>query len=150
MLPVQDDHDFRPEPERGRPVFDPAPEAYLRVLANPFLAATELVAWLIAVRESSAILAVATIPGPFWADVAQIALWIGWVPALILFQYHCLDCGATGRIGRWRRHTCAAVAERKRAGRPLGTFRPSPGVQLLFWLAAVAGFVYLIFLTAPG
>lgn len=144
MLSVQDDVDFRPEPERFRPVFDPAPEAYLRVLANPFLAAWAFLTWLFAARNYRTIIDAAAALGPIGPDLARVALGLGALAAPLLLQYHCLDCGATGRIGGWRRHACGAVVERRRIGRPLRLVLPSPGVQMIFWVAAVAGVVFLL------
>jgi hypothetical protein len=55
-----------------------------------------------------------------------------------LFHYHCLDCGATGVLHRWRHHACSRVLERYHAGRPRRVRGPTPPAQFVLWLFALA------------
>jgi hypothetical protein len=62
----------------------------------------------------------------------------------LLVQYHCRDCGATGFLVRYRRHTCPAVLARwHHRERP--RFR-GPGVraQLVAWLILLLSVAILV------
>jgi hypothetical protein len=66
-----------------------------------------------------------------------------------LVQYHCLDCGKTGWLFRYRRHACPAVVARWELGERR-RFR-GPGVRAQLWLwfivlasACVLGLAWLI------
>jgi hypothetical protein len=63
-----------------------------------------------------------------------------------LLQFHCLDCGRTGRLARWREHACERVVARQLARRPRWFRGPTPGVQTVLWtlIVAVAGLLVLI------
>ena len=127
--PLRADPDFRPGvAERSLPS-DPDPGAVRRILANPYLGLLGLGLWLALLRL--AVLAMAEAPqyGYLLIPLAGAGLLI---PRL--FQYHCLDCGATGRLSRWRRHVCPSVARRLLEGRSLRFRGPSPMVQVLLWL----------------
>lgn len=106
-----------------------APEAYLRLVANPFLGLLALLGWLLAVhwlvvRGGAGLL----LPMAVILLLASLAL----IPGR--FQYHCLDCGRTGRLGDWRRHVCRRVAERRLNAEPRRFLGPSPPVQVVLWL----------------
>lgn len=129
ILPLRLDPEFRPaSTERSLPpVIDPA--AYRRMLFNPFLGILGVAAWAAGVRW-------------LWiAAVERHAMFIyvlvAWAGAGFLlprlFQFHCLDCGRSGRISRWRRHVCPAVARRILEGRPLRFRPPGPLAQMLMW-----------------
>ena len=94
-----------------------APELYLRVLANPFLGFAGLVGWLLAARWAVGLLRKSPeLIGPL--SPILVALFLAAL-ALIpgLFHVHCLDCGATLRMSRWRWHACATSALRRVSGR---------------------------------
>jgi hypothetical protein len=108
------------------------------LVANPFLGLVGLVAWFAAVRT--------------WVfnetpSLSTIVL-CGLGAVLVvrpLFQYHCLDCGRTGRLTRWREHACERVIARYLAGRPRRLRGPTPGVQTFLWiLLSLAGAVAVL------
>jgi hypothetical protein len=108
---------------------DGEPEAYLRLVANPFLGLVYLVAWLVTLYESL----VGGFAGPLTPMlVALLIAGLGLVPGLM--QYHCLDCGGTGRLWRWRKHLCHRSLSRREAGRPRRFRGPSPPLQVILWL----------------
>lgn len=125
-----------PDPEfgsyRAGPLIgglDGQPEAYQRLLANPFLGFVYLTGWLAAMYETVAI-GIAGPLTPMLLAVLVAGLWL--VPHLM--QYHCLDCGGTGRLLRWRKHVCHRAMERYDAGRPRRFRGPSPPLQVVLWL----------------
>ena len=128
--PLRADPEFRPAfSERAMPrTTDPG--AYRRVLANPFLGIIGVGAWLWALRflvtGGNAFTGRATL----LSIGLPVAAWF--LPRL--FQYHCLDCGRTGPLRRWKRHVCPDVARRIIEHRPRRRRGPSPMVQLLLWL----------------
>ena len=65
-----------------------------------------------------------------------------------LFHYHCLDCGRTGRLTRWKRHVCPEVARRIVEGRPRRLRGPGPLAQTLLWGYVLA--VILVLASASG
>jgi hypothetical protein len=139
-VPRARDHDPELDPPR-RPSLhlrDPLPEEYQRLVANPFLAVLGLIAWSQAlryaynVRDPLLLLGVAlSLPG-----------------VVFLLQYHCLDCGRTGLLIRWRRHACERVVARRIADRPRRVRGPNPSIQVVLWgylllgLAVLAGILY--------
>ncbi|GAC1448465.1 MAG: hypothetical protein NVSMB9_31660 [Isosphaeraceae bacterium] len=104
-------------------------QTYQRLIANPFLAMLALIAWYVGCREVLS-----------WhrLDLFLLALSCLFLIPLLL-QYHCLDCGATGRLTRWRRHECARVRERRNAGKPRRFQGPSPVKQSVIWFFLVLG-----------
>jgi hypothetical protein len=112
-----------------------APEDYLRILANPFLGLAGFVLWVLGLRW--VLLLFRRNPdliGPLAPILVVLFVFalFGLVPALL--QYHCLDCGQTGRLGRWRSHQCLPSQLRRAAGRPRWVRGPSPFVQNILWL----------------
>ena len=87
----------------------PTPSEYQRLVANPFLA----VFWLIVlVRASHAR------PWPSRSLLASSGSPLAACSALgYLLQYHCLDCGPTGLLFRWRSHACPTRLARQQTGR---------------------------------
>ncbi len=111
---------------------DDEPEAYLRLIANPFLACSYIVLWLISLYE--------TIVGVFVGPLSPILVVIliaglGLVPMLL--QYQCLDCGGSGRLTRWRKHVCYVSIARRDVGRRRRVRGPTPPIQLLIWFWVV-------------
>lgn len=100
------------------------PERYQRLVANPFLAIFGGVAWVSLLRWISL-----TRRG----DLLFPALCSGLLLVLYL-QYHCLDCGGTGHLLRWRRHDCLRVRLRRELNRPRRFRGPTPGVQTFLWV----------------
>ncbi len=115
-----------------------APEAYLRLVANPFLGVLGLLAWLVA---------------GYWIVVRGVAGLLTPIAIVLLlaclalipgrFQYHCLDCGRTGRLSDWRRHLCRRVAERRLDGQARRFHGPPPSVQVVLWLWVLMGVILL-------
>jgi hypothetical protein len=106
---------------------------YQRLLANPFLA---VLCWLIMFGLFRAGLRIQS----FTLFLAGVGLLFG---ALLLFQFHCLDCGSTGWLLGYRRHACPAVLARWQS-RQVRRFR-GPGVktQIVAWLVLVASALVL-------
>jgi len=121
------------EPRLRLVELDHSPEAYLRLVANPFLGLFGYIAWLsltIGLVGAGARSRTAILISPL---VVSAMIWLLFrIPRL--FQYHCLDCGATGRIAEWRRHICLASSERRRIGRPRSLRGPTPPNQVILWL----------------
>ncbi len=108
---------------------DHRPELYLRVVANPFLGLFAFFLWL-AAMYAVIVDGVAGLLGPiaFFLLLPCLAL----IPGR--FQYHCLDCGRTGKLSEWTRHVCPRVVERRIEGRIRRLRGPSPTVQIILWL----------------
>jgi hypothetical protein len=135
-----------PPPTRD-PEFDPGPAApadlipspinphlYLRVVANPFLGFAGWVGWLcllmVVFRKLRGIPELFGPLAPVMVLAFLMLLWL--VPGL--FHYHCLDCGRTGRLSRWREHVCVHSSWRRSADRPRLLRGPPPLVQVVLWL----------------
>jgi hypothetical protein len=98
-------------------------EDHQRLLVNPFLV---VLGWVIVV----ALIRMALRIHSLHLFVTGIILLL--VPAL-LFQYHCLDCGKTGWLFRYRRHACPAVTARAQTG-VVRRFRGlSVTIQIIVW-----------------
>jgi hypothetical protein len=110
---------FRRRRGRGSP-----PREGPRLLANPFLALLGLIGWYTLMRYAL----VARRLDVFLPALASLAL------VVFLFQYHCLDCGTTGRLTRWQDHACRRPAAAGRRGWGWGwRWVPSPVVQTSWW-----------------
>ncbi|WP_169978855.1 hypothetical protein [Tautonia rosea] len=122
------------------------PGSYRRILANPFLGFLGIGLWVAAFRQ---VLVIRTDPPAlFLAFVVLPALAVIVLPRL--FRYHCLDCGRSGRLGRWKHHVCPTVALRIVEGRPRRFRGPGPLLQMFFWgvlLAVVLSLANLAGLT---
>jgi len=55
-----------------------------------------------------------------------------------LFQYHCLDCGATGWLLSFRRHCCPAITARAHDGVVVRRF---PGLSVK---SQIIGWIYFL------
>jgi hypothetical protein len=133
------DRDLDPQPRRS---LDPAHVSiapYQRLIVNPFLAVLVFV-----IIVAIALYAIRTeILGLFPFLVILVLL----DPFLV--QYHCLDCGATGWLIRYRKHGCPTVVARFQLGEHRRFRGPSVKLQLVGWLvslaaAAVVGLVMLL------
>ncbi len=94
-----------------------------RLLANPFLAILVAIPWGFGFR---------------WAFLRKsptfLLILLGLLPCIAYFlQYHCLDCGATGRFFRWRSHACSAVIARCHSERRTWFRPPNPTAQVILW-----------------
>ena len=117
---------------------DDEPEAYLRLIANPFLACSYVVLWLILLYE--------TIVGAFVGPLSPVLVVIliaglGLVPMLL--QYQCLDCGGGGQITRWRKHICYISIARRDVGRRRRIRGPTPPIQVLLWFWVVVAAILM-------
>ncbi len=112
-----------------------SPTAYLRVVANPFLGLAGLIGWLMTVRGLVRMLrANPDLIGPLAPILAVLLLaLLFWLPGM-LFQFHCLDCGVTGRLGRWRSHICPLSQMRRWQGKARRFAGPPPFVQNILWI----------------
>jgi hypothetical protein len=139
--PLRADLDFRPvATERSLPpVVDPA--SYRRMIFNPFLGIFAVAGWLAALRE----VVLTTFPDRP-GHGALCLLFLSYLATLLprFFQFHCLDCGRTGRLSRWKRHVCPAIARRILEGRPLRFRGPGPLAQMLFWGYLLAGVLVIV------
>ncbi len=112
----------------GAPNRDRPPHDYQRLVANPFLAFFGFVVWF-----------GAFVHGPLTERLGLNMLVISSVVlVLFLFQYHCLDCGATGHLGSWREHNCLGVQGRMLAGTPHWFRGSTPDTQTVTWVIVVA------------
>jgi hypothetical protein len=131
----------RPGP--ADPEFDPSPPApvrlrdfdpleFQRLVVNPFLAVFGLVVLVEVTR------------GLLGSEMPPLALLVV-VPLLILhhlIQYHCLDCGRTGRYVRRGRHACPAAYARWHEGREPRF--PSARAQMVVWGWLIASAALLL------
>ena len=132
---------FRPGPLSDSEEGDPA--AYLRMVANPFLTLVALVGWLMGLYE--------TIFGGFAGALSPMLVVILLAALFLLprtLQYHCLDCGGTGRLSRWEKHICPMSLRRRDAGVRRVFRGPNPHLQLVLWLWTLAAIA--MFLNALG
>lgn len=136
LPPPTRDPDFSPVTDYRSPLPSGiAPERYLRLLANPFLGFAGFVFWLHVVGWVASLMhGNPQLIGPL-APILTILL-IGCLIWLLpaLFQAHCLDCGTTMRLNRWRSHTCLVSNLRRISGRPRHLRGPTPVIQNLGWL----------------
>jgi hypothetical protein len=104
-----------------------------RVIVNPFLAIM------------SCGLAVALVrAGVQRRSLLLFLCGIGLLPlAILLIQFHCLDCGATGWLLRSWAHACPAVVTRRQSQRVSPFRRPGLGLQLFAWFIVImAAFIF--------
>jgi hypothetical protein len=109
----------------GRPPRRPVESLleHQRIVVNPFLAVLGWVAVFGIIRRS---IQIKSMPLFLAGDGLLLA-------ACLLLQFHCLDCGATGWLLRYKKHACSAVVMR---AQNLVTRRfRAPGVkaQLVAW-----------------
>jgi len=140
-----------PEPSIHDPELDPPrpgarrarrtvhlPQESLRLLANPFLAVSIVLFGLLGLWSA---LRYSSLSG-FLCAVITVA------GSVLFLHYHCLDCGATGLLFRWRRHECERVLIRRLAGQTRRWRGPDPTAQTIVWgyfllgLAILAAIAY--------
>jgi hypothetical protein len=103
------------------------PQETQRLLANPFLGVSLLIFGIVLFASgyegrSPALLGIALL----------LAL-----SSVVFLHYHCLDCGATGFLFRWRRHECEHVLLRRLAGSVRRWRGPTPVLQTILWAYAL-------------
>jgi hypothetical protein len=131
------DRDLDPLPPRRVVLRAEEIEGFQRVVVNPFLAVLGWLAWAFvlgwALRAGNPLVFLLSLP---W-----------FLGPSRLFQFHCLDCGATGWYGRLDRHACAGVVARREVG-SMGRWPLDPRLQMRLWFftLALGGLVYLILL----
>ena len=102
-------------------------EAYQRLIANPFLGVLALGGSWLAFR--AAIEARQLDLEVLAASTVFVSRW--------LLQFHCLDCGSTGWLKRWRDHECHAVRGRLASHRPRRIRGPKPSTQTVLWFVGL-------------
>ena len=115
------------------------PQAYLRLVANPFLGFTYLLVWVMVLYHS----AFGGFAGPLTPILITVLLFgLGLIPTFM--QFHCLDCGDTGRLFRWRKHVCHHALVRREAGIRRRVRGPTPTVQVVLWIWIMMALVLLL------
>lgn len=128
------DPEFRPQlTDRSLPIVV-HPGSYRRILVNPFLGFLGIGLWVAAFRHVLLIRTDAV--GLFLAFMVLPVL--GGIGLPRLFRYHCLDCGRSGRLKRWKQHVCPSVALRIVEGRPRRFRGPRPLAQTFVWAVLLA------------
>ena len=122
------DRELDPQPPswvgQGRDTVVP----FQRLVVNPFLAVLVFVMIVALWRE-----------GVTRRSPALFQLGVGLLLVdVFLVQYHCLDCGATGWLLRYRRHACPTVMSRWQRQEWRRFRGPGVRLQLVVWLILVA------------
>ena len=119
----------RPDPRPAEPI-DP----YRRLVVNPLLAVLSVVLSQFLMRAS--------------LDAANVVLFLASTGllgvALLLWQFHCLDCGTTDWLINVWRHACPPAVARWREGRRGRLRFPLPRTQVMLWLYLLASATALI------
>jgi hypothetical protein len=139
-FPRSPTHDPDLDSPRQMAVLEPEPpllpQEFQRLIANPFLALFGLVIWFQAFRYALWLRNLMLVSVIFLALAA-----VGY-----LLHYHCLDCGATGLLFRWKSHACPTVRARQLSNQVRRFRGPAPTMQLMLWMYALAGIGILVFL----
>jgi hypothetical protein len=131
------DRELDPQPQRPAGLNRDTVVPFQRLVVNPFLAVLVFVIIVALWREA----VIRRMPVLF-----QLGMGLLVVDALLV-QYHCLDCGATGWLLRYRRHACSRVLSRWQHGEWRRFRGPGVKIQLVAWLIIVAGaFVLMLIL----
>jgi hypothetical protein len=118
------DRDLDAQPQRRISTRDDPPYEYQRLVVNPFLT---LLAWIVFLGLLRSVVPSQDAAG-LVADIVVFGL------ALLLIQFHCLDCGATGWLVRYQHHACPKVVARWQ-NRTVRRFHgPRLRIQLIAWL----------------
>ena len=138
---VPPDEYFR-TPVESWPTRYPAPGSYLRVLANPFLGVSAFLLILGGLVQLATIEVFHKAPLLMFVLIGALAL----LETPKLFQFHCLDCGATRPLRSWRDHACFPSALRRYVVRGRWSAWPSPRLQVVVWLVWLS---FLLLAVAP-
>jgi hypothetical protein len=134
------DPDLDPPPQRLSQLSSESIEDHLRLIVNPFLAVLGWVIVLVIIRMAL------QIRSPVWF---LTGLGLSVVPPFF-FQYHCLDCGATGWLQSCWRHRCPAVTNRAQNG-IVRRFRGlSVKNQVVAWINIVLAVFLMYFILVAG
>lgn len=141
--PQRFDPELDPHPPRHRRRQGRVPRDCQRLVANPFLALLVFLGGLSMFGQAMLIDGMPMVPLALGA-LATVAL------SIYLLHYHCLDCGKTGWLFRWRYHCCAVVADRQRTG--TGRLMPgmSPVNQTLLWTMLMCVAVMVVAIVESG
>ena len=133
------DRDFDAQPRRRIPTPEDPPYEYQRLVVNPLLTVLAWNAFLALLRT--------VVPRPDTAglvvDIVVFAL------ALLLIQFHCLDCGATGWLFRYQQHACPRVVARWQNQVVRRFHGPRLRIQLIAWFIVTAA-AFVLFAIALG
>jgi hypothetical protein len=134
------DRELDPQPHRPAGPQRDTVVPFQRLVVNPFLAVLVfiIIVWLWS-------------EGLKWQSPALFQLGVGLlIVDVFLVQFHCLDCGATGWLLRYRRHACPTVLARW--GRSEWRRFRGPGVrlQLASWLILLASVTVLVLILWIG
>jgi hypothetical protein len=122
------DRELDPQPQRRVGPDRDTVVPFQRLLVNPFLAVAVFVLVVALWRE-----------GVTRRSPALFQLGVGLLLVdVFLVQYHCLDCGATGWLLRYRRHACPTVLSRWQRGESRRFRGPGVRLQLVAWVTLVA------------
>ena len=121
------DHDLDSEPRRRNRTPEDPPYEYQRLVVNPFLT---ILAWIVFLGLLRTVVPRQDAAG-LDADIVVFGL------ALLLIQFHCLDCGATGWLVHYQHHACPKVVARWQ-NRIIRRFHgPRLRIQLIAWFIFV-------------
>ena len=108
-----------------------------RVIVNPFLAVLDL------------LVLGAMFVGRHWFGIFSVTFGVALIVLLPhLIQFHCLDCGRTGRYTAHKAHACPVVVKRWNDG--LTTRFPSARAQLIVWGWVLASVGFLLGVVLSG
>jgi hypothetical protein len=113
---------------------------YQRIVVNPFLG---ILAWVGMVALASA--------GVRRRNLTLFLLGMGLLfIGFLVQQFHCLDCGATGWLYRFRRHACPSVVARYEHGEVPRFRLPNIATQVTIWIYFLAGVLFVALLVLLG
>ena len=122
------DPDLDPPPVRVAGLDRDSVVRFQRLVVNPFLAVSVFVLIValcrIAVEKR-------------WPTLFGIGVALFVVDGFLV-HYHCLDCGKTGWLIRYRRHSCPTVVSRWQLGDSRRLRGPGVRLQLTAWLIVLA------------
>ena len=118
------DRDLDLQPRRARPEPIEPIEDRQRLVANPLLGVLFWIVAFMMLRESVR---------RHESDPVCLGAALFVLVGIVFMQFHCLDCGKTGWLLRYRRHACPAVIAR-RESKWVRQFRLAGlKVQLVVW-----------------
>ena len=110
-------------------------EAHQRLIVNPFLAVFGLLIWMLLFRFSV----------KFQRLDVFFGVVCGGILLVFLPEYHCLDCGQTGRLLNSKTHVCERVEIRSLDDGLSSTIWPSTHFQVVVWgFVLVIGAVFVV------
>ncbi len=122
------DRELDPQPQRPAGPDRNTVVPFQRLVVNPFLAVLVFVIIVALWREA----VTRRMPALFQLGVGLL------IVDVFLVQFHCLDCGATGWLLRYRRHACPPVLFRWQHAEWRRFRGPGVRLQLAAWLILLA------------